>query len=203
MRQMAIYDFFETARNTNQWIGATVKAAASYPTFGSAPHPMQQWMGAWGALTEHSFERMVSKPDWGIPFWTCADNRDHPVEVKKISQKPFCDLLQFDLGWSLLIASRPLVLLHASLVIVTAAALRLAEATLHAQTLLVVSLALLPLYGLYFAIGIFWVGINGKRLAHLLAVPAVLCELIVIAVRALIRGESKHWNRTPREQEQA
>ena len=32
MRYMAIYDLMETARNTNQWLGATAKAMAGYPT---------------------------------------------------------------------------------------------------------------------------------------------------------------------------
>ena len=31
MRYMAMYDLMETARNTNQWLGATALALGSYP----------------------------------------------------------------------------------------------------------------------------------------------------------------------------
>ena len=33
MKYMATYDVMETARNTNEWLGATARAMASYPVF--------------------------------------------------------------------------------------------------------------------------------------------------------------------------
>ena len=39
MRPMASYDFMEAMRNTNQWMGATAQAFASYPAFSAAPFP--------------------------------------------------------------------------------------------------------------------------------------------------------------------
>ena len=95
MRYMATYDFMESVRNTNQWLGATAKAMASYPMFALTPNPMMQWMAAWGEVTERSFERMVAKPDWGIRTFTCEDGRDHLVRVDTVVEKPFGDLIHF------------------------------------------------------------------------------------------------------------
>lgn len=96
MRYMMTYDLMETARNTNQWMGASAKALASYPIFALAPNPALNWMAAWGEVTERSFERMVTKPDWGIRTFTCEDGKDHLVEINKIVEKPFGDLLHFN-----------------------------------------------------------------------------------------------------------
>ena len=63
MRYMAIYDLMETARNTNQWLGATAKAMAGYPMFNCTHNPALEWMGAWGEVTERSFSRIATKPD--------------------------------------------------------------------------------------------------------------------------------------------
>jgi poly(3-hydroxybutyrate) depolymerase len=95
LRYMMTYDLMETARNTNQWMGASAKALASYPIFALAPNPALNWMAAWGEVTERSFERMVVKPDWGIRTFTCEDGKDHLVEINKIVEKPFGDLLHF------------------------------------------------------------------------------------------------------------
>lgn len=48
MRHMASYDFMEAMRNTNQWMGATAQAFASYPAFSAVPNPWLQWAAAWG-----------------------------------------------------------------------------------------------------------------------------------------------------------
>ena len=98
MLNMATYDLMETVRNTNQWLGATAKAAASYPVFSLVPNPALQWMSAWGEVTERTFERMVAKPDWGIRSVTCADGRDHVVELETFVERPFGDLLKFNVA---------------------------------------------------------------------------------------------------------
>ncbi|NVO23443.1 polyhydroxyalkanoate depolymerase [Donghicola sp. C2-DW-16] len=95
MRYMATYDLMETVRNTNQWLGATAKAIAGYPTVAMWPNPVFQWMGAWGEVTERSFARMVAKPDWGIHSYTCEDGRDHIVTVDTVVEKAFGDLIHF------------------------------------------------------------------------------------------------------------
>lgn len=95
MRYMMTYDLMETMRNTNQWMGASAKAMASYPIFSLVPNPALNWMAAWGEVTERTFERMVVKPDWGIRTVTCADGRDHLVEVETVLERPFGDLIHF------------------------------------------------------------------------------------------------------------
>jgi len=95
MRYMMTYDMMETARNTNQWLGATARAMASYPMFSAMPNPALNWMAAWGEVTERSFERMAVKPDWGIRTFTCEDGKDHLVEVNTVVKRAFGDLIHF------------------------------------------------------------------------------------------------------------
>ncbi len=98
MRYMATYDMMEAMRNTNQWLGATARTLASYPYTAMLPNPAIQWMAAWGEVTERSFERMTAKPDWGIHSITCDDGRDHLVHVRTEVEKPFGNLLHFEVA---------------------------------------------------------------------------------------------------------
>ncbi|QIE47110.1 polyhydroxyalkanoate depolymerase [Pseudohalocynthiibacter aestuariivivens] len=95
MRYMATYDLMETLRNTNQWLGATALSMASYPIFSMTPNPAFQWISAWGEVTERTFQRMVTKPDWGIHTFTCEDGKDHLVSIDTVVEKPFGDLIHF------------------------------------------------------------------------------------------------------------
>ncbi|KUJ82209.1 polyhydroxyalkanoate depolymerase [Ruegeria profundi] len=95
MRYMMTYDLMETVRNTNQWMGATASAMASYPAFSMAPNPVFSMMAAWGEVTERTFQRMVVKPDWGIRTFTCEDGKDHLVDVTTVVERPFGDLVHF------------------------------------------------------------------------------------------------------------
>ena len=96
MRYMTSYDLMEALRNTNQWLGATALSMASYPVFSMIPNPAFQWMAAWGEVTERSFKRMVGKPDWGIDSITGEDGRDHLINVETVRERPFGDLIHFD-----------------------------------------------------------------------------------------------------------
>ena len=98
MRYMATYDLMETIRNTNQWLGATAKTVGAYPAFSLVPNPYLQWMQAWGEVTERTFERMVVKPSWGIRTFTCPDGKDHLVQKKRVIERPFGDLLHFEVS---------------------------------------------------------------------------------------------------------
>ncbi|MEL6619411.1 MAG: polyhydroxyalkanoate depolymerase [Pseudomonadota bacterium] len=98
MRYMMSYDLMETMRNTNQWLGATAAALGAYPAMAMIPNPAVQWMRAWGEVTERTFERMVVKPDWGIRTFTCEDGRDHLVSIDKVVEKPFGDLIHFNVS---------------------------------------------------------------------------------------------------------
>jgi poly(3-hydroxybutyrate) depolymerase len=95
MRYMLTYDLMETARNTNQWLGATALAMASYPAVGLVPSPVFRMMAAWGEVTERAFARMAARPDWGIASVVGDDGRDHVVSVETVVKKPFGDLIHF------------------------------------------------------------------------------------------------------------
>ncbi len=95
MKYMATYDLMESVRNTNEWLGATARAMASYPAFALTMNPMIQMTAAWGEVTERTFSRMVAKPDWGIRSIPGPEAQDHLVDVKTVVQKPFGDLVQF------------------------------------------------------------------------------------------------------------
>ena len=90
------YNYFDAMRNVNQWIGATAKAAASHPAMSGLPNPSINWVAAWGEVTERSFERMTTKPDWGIEGITCCDGRDHLIEIDRKIIGPFGDLVHFN-----------------------------------------------------------------------------------------------------------
>ena len=96
MKGMMSYDLMETIRNTNEWMGASARAMASYPVWGMVPHPMFKVMSAWGRVTERSFARMVIKPDWGIRSVLGEDGRDHSVAVETVLDKPFGSLIHFN-----------------------------------------------------------------------------------------------------------
>ncbi len=95
MKYMFTYDLMESARNTNEWLGATARAMASYPAFAMSMNPMLPLMAAWGEVTERTFSRMVAKPDWGIRSIVGPDGQDHLVDVLQVVEKPFGNLIQF------------------------------------------------------------------------------------------------------------
>ena len=95
MKYMLTYDLMETARNTNEWLGATARAMASYPAVSMWPNPAMNMLKAWGEVTERSFARMVAKPGWGIPSVPDADGKDHVVAIRKVVERPFGDLIHF------------------------------------------------------------------------------------------------------------
>ncbi|MGP1355517.1 polyhydroxyalkanoate depolymerase [Roseicyclus sp.] len=96
MRYLLTYDFFESMRVTNQWMGSTARAMCSYPQLGILANPMIQLTAAWGEVTERSFARMVAKPDWGIYSIPADDGRDHSVAVERVLRRPFGDLIRFN-----------------------------------------------------------------------------------------------------------
>jgi poly(3-hydroxybutyrate) depolymerase len=95
MKYMATYDLMESIRNTNEWMGATARAMASYPAFSMTMNPMINMMAAWGEVTERSFGRMATKPDWGIRSIPGPDGQDHLIDVKAVIERPFGNLIHF------------------------------------------------------------------------------------------------------------
>ncbi|MFT5065483.1 MAG: poly(3-hydroxybutyrate) depolymerase [Reinekea sp.] len=95
MKYMMTYDLMESIRNTNQWMGASARAFASYPAMSFGANPAMDYLKAWGEVTERTFSRMVVKPDWNIPPVTGQSGKDFPVVVKTVVERPFGDLIQF------------------------------------------------------------------------------------------------------------
>ncbi len=95
MKYMATYDMMESIRNTNEWMGATARAMASYPVFALSMNPMLQLTAAWGEVAERSFGRMVARPDWGIRSIVGPKGQDHLVDIETVVEKPFCNLIRF------------------------------------------------------------------------------------------------------------
>ncbi len=95
MKYMVSYDLMESMRNANQWMGASARALGNFPMMAMTGNPMVEWMKAWGEVTERSFSRMSTKPDWNIPTVAGADGRDHTVRVMKVVEEPFGDLIHF------------------------------------------------------------------------------------------------------------
>ena len=95
MKYMATYDLMESIRNTNEWMGATARALASYPAFALSMNPMLQMTAAWGEVAERSFARMVAKPDWGIRSIVGPKGQDHLIDVTTVVEKPFGNLIHF------------------------------------------------------------------------------------------------------------
>lgn len=95
MKVMMTYDLMESARNTNEWLGATARAMAAYPAWGLTPSPIFNLVAAWGEVTERSFSRMVVKPGWGIPSIVGDDGRDHTISIETVIDRPFGSLIHF------------------------------------------------------------------------------------------------------------
>jgi len=98
MKNMMTYDFMESVRNTNQWLGSSARAFASYPVMSWGTNPAMDWLRAWGEVTERTFSRMVVKPDWGIPSISNEDGKDHVVDVETVVSRPFGDLIHFNVS---------------------------------------------------------------------------------------------------------
>ncbi|NKW71875.1 polyhydroxyalkanoate depolymerase [Rhodobacteraceae bacterium R_SAG10] len=95
MRYMAAYDFMETTRAANQWLGASARAFGSHAALAKVPNPMFQMITAWGEVAERTFAQMVTKPDWGIDTVPGKNGRDHAVRIENLVTKPFGDLIHF------------------------------------------------------------------------------------------------------------
>ncbi|CTQ50132.1 polyhydroxyalkanoate depolymerase [Jannaschia donghaensis] len=96
MRFMAAYDMMETMRNANAWIGATARTMGSFPATAMVPNPAFKMLAAWGEVTERSFGRMNAKPDWNLAPVSSSDGTDRIVEIETVLERPFGDLIHFN-----------------------------------------------------------------------------------------------------------
>ena len=107
-------------------------------------------------------------------------------------------LRSVDLGWTLFITSRPLVLFHLLLTQLGAASLYLWSPTRFSVSVWMLAISLNPLYAAYLTAGIWKLGLNTRRFQYLLQTPAVVAGMAAISMRALLGFRNYSWNRTPR-----
>ena len=98
MRYMMSYDFMENIRNTNQWLGATAQAIGEYPAFAFFSNPGLKWVRAWGEVTERTFQRIVTKPNWDIHSLTGKNREEYRVNIETIVSGAFGDLIHFNVA---------------------------------------------------------------------------------------------------------
>ena len=91
------YDYFESMRQSGQWMGATAQAFWRNPVFALAPTPLPATFAAWGEVAERAFEKVASKPDWGIDS-VVSDHCEYVVRVDTLIDKPFGKLIHFKVG---------------------------------------------------------------------------------------------------------
>ncbi len=104
-----------------------------------------------------------------------------------------------DLGWTLLLISRPLVLAHLCGTLLAALLSWSANPTPTTAILAALTCSLLPLYAVYFGVGVLATGVNATRLNHLFRSPAIVFQLGKIAISALVGMGTSSWVRTPRQ----
>jgi len=103
-----------------------------------------------------------------------------------------------DAGWSLLVLSRPLVLLELLVALLLGILCYYWIPGPLSYSLLFAGVAVLIMQGLYFAAGIWLFGLNRKRLKLLLFSPFVIVKLMVISLFGLMGVKQTNWARTPR-----
>lgn len=91
---MSAYDFSESVRLNNIWIGATAKTFWRHPVFRMVPNGMAAHLAGWGEVTERTFEQISTRPDWGIETVVSRD-RDYAVTRQTVLDLPFCTLVHF------------------------------------------------------------------------------------------------------------
>ena len=91
------YDYFESLRQSGQWMGATAQAFWRNPVFALSPTPMPAAFAAWGEVAERAFEKVASKPDWGIDS-VVSDHCEFVVKIDTLIDKPFGKLIHFRVG---------------------------------------------------------------------------------------------------------
>lgn len=104
----------------------------------------------------------------------------------------------FEAGWTLLLLSRPLVLLVALLALLFAAAAALVSPEGRAPVPLAIAALPAALLAATVALGIVHLGLTPRRLRLLLGTPVVAARLVAIAIAGLFRRGAGVWARTPR-----
>ncbi len=108
------------------------------------------------------------------------------------------NMLLADFGWTLLVLSRPLTLLHAGLTVVLAGLLALTNPNGPGWAFLVLAGLAAFAHVVYYSFGVAVLGLNLRRACLLLAAPLVVARLTVISLRSLFAVRDPQWERTLR-----
>ena len=103
-----------------------------------------------------------------------------------------------DAGFTLLVLSRPLVIAELFTVFAFSGANWLIYGTLFSAVCFGLAVCLLVSIGIYFGLGILFLGLNWHRLYLLLSTPFVVIRLIFIAIINVFEIKGKSWEKTPR-----
>jgi len=103
-----------------------------------------------------------------------------------------------DVGWSMLVLSRPLVMLELLICLVLVCVSYWLSPDLFSICMVVTAMIVLVLQVVYFSLGIIMLGISVRRIILLLKTPYVILRLIVISLKGLMGVGIDKWARTPR-----
>jgi cellulose synthase/poly-beta-1,6-N-acetylglucosamine synthase-like glycosyltransferase len=107
-------------------------------------------------------------------------------------------LRMFDAGWTVLILSRPLLVVLAALTLLMALATwRLSPTGAGAAAAAIAGVEVAALL-CYFALGVYCLGLSARRLRLLTAAPLVLVRLFWASLQGLVGVDGGSWRRTPR-----
>jgi cellulose synthase/poly-beta-1,6-N-acetylglucosamine synthase-like glycosyltransferase len=108
-------------------------------------------------------------------------------------------LILVDTGFTMLVTSKPVVLLHLFVTLTLAIInLLLNRNDTMAHIILILALILLLLNILYYLLSIFRLGFTRKRMVFLLESPLVILKLAVFSLKGLFSNMTQSWARTPR-----
>jgi cellulose synthase/poly-beta-1,6-N-acetylglucosamine synthase-like glycosyltransferase len=103
-----------------------------------------------------------------------------------------------DLAWTLLAASRTLVVVQLLLTLLLAVLADWLTPGPLSRSLLITACGLVGCQVLYFALGVIQLGLNVRRLQLLAQTPATVLRLLFIASLSILPGRIRSWERTPR-----
>jgi 1,2-diacylglycerol 3-beta-glucosyltransferase len=103
-----------------------------------------------------------------------------------------------DLGWTLLVLSKPLVLGETLAAVLLAGLCTWLTPGPLSSGLLATGLAVMSLLGLYVALGVVQLGLNGRRMLLLARSATVFVSLLGITLQGLFGRGRLAWARTPR-----
>lgn len=103
-----------------------------------------------------------------------------------------------DAGWTLLVLSRPLVLLELFIAVILGLLCVWLLPGPLSNGLFAMGLILLLIQFFYFGLGVILLGVNSRRIMFLLSSPATIGRLIIISLLGVFGARGSIWARTPR-----